>query len=593
MAELMEVMADAVRRAGGEATSCEGLVPIEVADEVYVVVPHEYYAVVPAHLQPSVQVRRCMIGLCVEHPGTKTFETVVERSHDLGGMVATSAEAVTELRRRGIRAERFVLGYSPLWDHWGGREAERAVDIAYLGTLDARRTTFVARWTESLWPWRTRLLMPPHEPMTRSRPYFLMGEDKWRHLTDSKLLINLHREGSHALEWVRVLEAICNGCVVVTERSTGCAPLVPGVHLVMGRPGTLGVLASTLLRHPEQLAAVRTAAYETCREELDMGESARRLLELAGRLSGGAISRREVTALLTLPPQGLMAMDERIPIAIQPAPPGGSSADALHQAVWRLMREDARARGPVDDPLRVEHQPASAVAAVDALVIGGVDDPKNSECVRSLGRQTGGVLLGLRTAVDGVGLDGPVAPDSAETRSDLSFKGGWSEVRHRIPVGRGYLLNEALRTVRAPLTLVLRPDMRLFPPAVERLVEALGSTGAQAAFTLIRCEGTSLENALPPEGRRLARFPYLGSGFLISTEVLRGMGGYSEDGALEGLEDHDFWCRFTERGFTAAFLPEILIDRRTSRATTVRPVDVDPWSSWNQLRQRSPTLHGS
>jgi hypothetical protein len=591
MAELMEVMADAVRRAGGAATSSEGLVPVEEANAIFVVVPHEYYAIVPSHLQPSARVRRSMIGLCVEHPGTTTFETVADASRELGGVVATSAEAVTELSRRGIRAERFVLGYSPLWDRWGGRETERPVDITYLGTLDARRTPFVAGWTESLWPWRTRLLMPPHEPMTGSRPYFLIGEDKWRHLASSKVLINLHREGAHALEWVRVLEAICNGCVVVSERSVGCAPLMPGVHVVMGRPRTLGVLASTLLRHPERLATLRTNAYETCRQELDMGDSARRLLELAGQLSGPTVSGGATTTLATLPIQGGAPLDERIPIAIQLSPPEDSSADALHHAVWQLMREDRRAQRPVDDPHTIEHQPAVAAARVDALVIGDGDGSVGSECLRSLGRQTGGVILGIRTAIGGFGADGPEAPDSARIHADRSFGGGWSEVRHRISVGRGYLLNEALRSVSAPLTLVLSPDMRLFPPTVDRLVAAIASTGAHAAYTLVRVDGTALGNALPPEGRRLARFPYLGTGFMISTEALREMGGFSEDPALEGLEDHDFWCRFTESGFTATLLPEILIDRGSSKSTKVRAVDVDPWSSWNELRHRSPSLH--
>jgi len=591
MAELLEVLADAVCRSGGVATAFEGLVPSETGSTVFVVVPHEYYAVVPKSLQPNAQVRKRMIGLCVEQPGTQTFETVVERTRGFGAVVAISAEAVTELSRRGIRAERFVLGYSPLWDHWRGQEAERPVDVTYLGTLDSRRTRLVAGWAEALWPWRTQLLMPPHEPMTRPRSYFLMGEEKWRHLAGSKLLLNLHRQGAHGLEWVRVLEAICNGCVVVTERSVGCAPLAPGVHLAVGRPQNLGVVAATLLRHPERLAAIRTAAYETCRQELDMSASARRLVELAGGLPGPGGSLLAPLAIAAFPSRASAPMDEQIPITMPRPPVWGTSADSLHQAVGYVLCNERLAQRPSDDPSITEWQPVVENAAVDALVIGGAGDAKKSECVHSLARQTGGVVVGLRTAVDGVESHETADPGPPDFSSRQSFGGGWLEVRHRVPVGRGYLLNEALRTVRAPLTLVLHPEMRLFPPAVERLTAAVADTGAQAAFALVRLDRVALENALPPEPNRLARFPYLGAGFLILTEVLRQMGGFSDDPALEGLEDHDFWCRFAESGFVATLLPEVLVDRQSPRATQVRPVDLDPWSSWSALRRRSPDLH--
>ena len=592
MAELLEVMADAVRRVGGAAVAREGLVPSEPSETVFVVVPHEYYAIVPAPLQPGEPVRQRMIGLCVEQPGTQTFETVVERSRGLGAVIATSAEAVMELTRRGIRSERFVLGYSPIWDHWGGEDTARPIDVAYMGTLDARRTAVVTGWADSLWPWRTRLLMPPHEPMTRRRPDFLLGEDKWRHLAASKLLLNLHREGAYALEWVRALEAICNGCVVVTERSLDCAPLVPGTHLVMGRPQTLGLLTATLLRHPDRLAAIRAAAYDLCRQELDMGASARGLLEVAGRLpgSGGTVHAVPGVAVTWSPPV-VAPMDERIPLTTPPPPSGGASADPLHRAVWQLLRQDLLVRRQTEDTVTTQLQPLVQAATVDVLVFRGSGDVESTECVRSLQRQTGGLVLGVRTVVDGVDDDPVAAPLSATSNRTRSFGGGWLELRHRVPLGRGHSLNEALATVGAPLTLVLEAGMRLFPPAIERLVTAIHASDAQAAYALVRLDRVALRNALAPEARRLARFPYLGSGFLIVTEVLRQLGGFADDPALDGLEEHDFWCRFTEGGFQATLLPEILIDRQSATAGPGRPVDVDPWSSWEALRRRSPGLH--
>ena len=120
--------------------------------------------------------------------------------------------------------------------------------------------------------------------MGQARPDFLMGRAKHEHLADSRLLLNLHRERSGALEWVRVLEAMCNGCVVLTETSIDVAPLVPGDHLVMTRAESLGAAAAALAGQPDREHKMRTAAYEFVRTTLDMRDSAGVLIRLATEL---------------------------------------------------------------------------------------------------------------------------------------------------------------------------------------------------------------------------------------------------------------------------------------------------------------------
>ena len=589
MAELMDVLADSVRRAGGAASSYEGLVPIEDTEAVCLVVPHEYFAVVPASLQPSAGGRKRMIGVCVEHPGTATFETVAAHSRDLGGVVATSTAAVSELRRRGIVAQPFVLGYSPLWDRWGGDAVERPVDITYLGTLDSRRSEVIAGWAETLWPWRTRFVVPPHEPMTQPRPYFLMGEEKWKLLASAKIILNLHREGSHALEWVRALEAACNGCVVVTERALACAPFVPGKHFIVGRPENLARLATTLLRHPERLAAIREAAYEACRQRLDMAESAERLLAIAGALPPPTNRSSQRSRIPPSLPRSVPPLDDRVPLAIDPPPTEPAATDALRQTVCRLLQNDIQRRRSEGKLMTIERQPELQAAEVDVLLIGAGDGGEQS--LRSLLRQSTAAVLGIRTAVMGIDQEMAGAGDASRSLSGQKFAGGWIELCHTAQLGRAFLLNEALKTVRAPLTLVAQPGMHFFPTAVERLADALAASGAEAALCLARRASGGIGNLLPPEARRLARYPYLGSGFLIATAALRTLGGFAEDPALEGLEDHDFWCRFAERGLSSAMVTEILITSVALGVDEVRPIDLDPSYCWQVLRRRSPGVH--
>ena len=100
----------------------------------------------------------------------------------------------------------------------------------------------------------------------------------------SRLLLNLHREGSLAFEWVRALDAISSGCVVLTEPSSDLEPLVPGEHVLVASPARLGTVARAALTDPDALDAIAGAAYDVCTTELDVVASGRRLVDIAGDL---------------------------------------------------------------------------------------------------------------------------------------------------------------------------------------------------------------------------------------------------------------------------------------------------------------------
>ena len=116
-------------------------------------------------------------------------------------VLAINRSSVTELRGRGIPAEHLQLGYAPSWDRWEGEEGPRPIDVTYLGAADARRDALVAGYGRWLWRWRTAMLVPPLAPKPSTRPDYLVDGAKFAHLRQSKLLVNLHREGS---ELVRV-----------------------------------------------------------------------------------------------------------------------------------------------------------------------------------------------------------------------------------------------------------------------------------------------------------------------------------------------------------------------------------------------------
>ena len=63
-----------------------------------------------------------------------------------------------------------------------------------------------------------------------------MREGKWQLLRDSRVLLNIHVAQRPYFEWLRVVQAICCGCAVVSEHSAGYEPLVPGEHFLSGGP---------------------------------------------------------------------------------------------------------------------------------------------------------------------------------------------------------------------------------------------------------------------------------------------------------------------------------------------------------------------
>ena len=76
---------------------------------------------------------------------------------------------------------------------------------------------------------------------------FVAGEDKLGLLARSRVLLNLHRHSEPYFEWVRVLEAVHCGAVVVSEWSRDYEPLVPGAHFLSARPEAIGELVESLL----------------------------------------------------------------------------------------------------------------------------------------------------------------------------------------------------------------------------------------------------------------------------------------------------------------------------------------------------------
>ncbi|RSN36982.1 hypothetical protein DMC61_02605 [Amycolatopsis sp. WAC 04169] len=567
MEELLEVVADAVRTAGGKARTAIGTYPEADGDTVYVVVPHEYFVTVPDADFPTAAQCRRTIGFCVEHPGTATFERNAELLSILGGAVDINTDSTAELRRRGITVEHFQLGYSPLWDLWGGDlDSPRDLDVTYLGTAERRRSVLLGSYARDLAGLRTRLLTPPHEPMTAARVDFLPGKAKFEHLARSRFLLNLHRERKQTLEWVRTLEAMTNGCVVVSETSVDVEPLVPGEHLVLARPEALGSVVAALADEPERERHLRSAAYGFVKS-LDMTASARRLIELASSLGSApaadiAPARALATSLRN--PEDALAIDTpsfdaRFAGDRSAAGPASARGTALSA---RIAQRAAGARRVATRSWEPAAASMAGTADVDVLIVRRTGEVDPDDLANDL--LTGSVTP--RKVL--VGEDG-VHPWPRPRPYDVLL--------HDTPLGRGLTRNSLLERSTASWLLVLDGGMRASEFLLERLLAV--SEDADVVHCPVADPVDGLVGALPPEERRLRTLPYLGSGYLVRRSLVDEFGGWNTEVLFEGLEDHLFWRRVAAAARPTTLVQQVLL-RRLRPDPDSRPMDLDPHRVW-------------
>lgn len=227
----------------------------------------------------KAQARRAIVVL-LTGPGTPSFTTASGLAEFAAGCFAVSPRTVALLRAQGIRAHRFVLGHADHWDTGGAASRSRPIDIAHIGELDGPGRRVLARIAPELAEMHShvdladRRLEGPGTP-----PAF----ESTALLADAKVTLSLNRWTDTTLDWPTVVRAMCNGSVVIAERTTGYGELVPGEHFLMTRSETIGPVIRASTADPKALADMAAAAYELCRTKLAMKDTLERLATAADR----------------------------------------------------------------------------------------------------------------------------------------------------------------------------------------------------------------------------------------------------------------------------------------------------------------------
>ena len=592
MTELLAGICAAATDAGYDAQLESSVFPPVDDRTVYVVIPHEHCVCEPPSAWPSLEQRQRTIALCVENPPSPWFEAMCELAPRFARTLAINHSSLAELQRRGIAVEHLQLGYTRHWDKWHGQDSPRPIDVTYLGAEEPRRDRILAGCGRWLWHRRTAMLVPPAAPKPSARPDYLIDGAKYDHLRRSKVLVNLHREGTSSFEWIRVMQAIANGCVVVSEPSSDNAPLVGEAHFVVAAADSIPHVAELLLREPDRLAAIRAAAYELVKERLTMDSAVAQLVAVAEEVVS---DRRPPRLARGAPPDpgrtsnGAAPADPpRVPIALNKLM---IDTLELRRSMHRLL-ERFEGRDPDAEPEAFAVTPSYREARPRVSVAITLHNYER-EILDALASVVASEFDDYEVLV----LDDASTDDSLAVVREFLLERPWlpaTLLHNRANRGLAASRNALARHARGELMFVMDADNTIYPSALGRLVEALDADpGATFAYPLIaatrsdRPIGLVSRYAWDPQG--FGSGNYIDAMALIRLDDYAVLGGYTEDIRLTGWEDFHLWCACAESGRRGTLVPEVLARyRETGHSMLASQTDMS--AAWSLLHARFPTI---
>jgi hypothetical protein len=606
MAELADLVAHGladlgrtVERAGPELPQAQpGVVDLVVA-------PHEYFTLAAragADADRLAEAAASVVALCTEQPGTPWFDDQVAWCTACPLVLDINPWTAARLRRLGLAARHLPLGYHRTLDRWGGDPAApRPVDVTVLAAANPRRFRLLARAAPLLWDRACDLRLFTFErPAGPDTPGFLTGTAKLDHLARSRVLLNVHRDELPYFEWLRVVEALANGCVVLTEPSVGLDPLVPFEHLVVSGPDELGAWAQVLCADEAWRSRLAAAAYDLLRAELDF---VRRLEPLAAEMedvaAGGPVPGRP----RPVPPAtGPPPVPPRRPAQVLLEEVGTAERDLFDRAkhllnaqrttLRRLEGASAALDGRSEE---IWATPSWAGARPDVSVV-----LTNYNYGALVGRALASVAASAGVRPEVVVVDDHSTDDSLAVLAGLVAERPWLPtlvVAKPANQGLSAARNTGLGHARADLVFVLDADNEVYPTGLAALVGAIGPGDAFAygvVDTFADGDGApvGLVSALPFDLPFLCRGNYIDAMALLRRSAVLEAGGYDAvmDERHGGWEDYDLWLRLADRGWSAAAVARPVGRYRVHPASMLSAFNLTLESAVAELVDRYPRL---
>jgi GT2 family glycosyltransferase len=609
MTEIAEMVSNSIEATGREVELLrQGLPKHEPGVINLVVSPHEYFTLLTGVSEDDiVRAATNSVTLGVEQPGTPWFE-LGARYASFGPMaIDINRRGVGELRRRGLEVYRLAPGYYEPWDVWSGDETtQRSKDVVFLGSITPRRSEFLARSASILTQWECDLrLFSGRQPILGASSHFVIGREKYEFLKSSRVLLNVHQGERDYFEWIRVLEAIANGCVVVAEHSGGYAPLVPSRHFVQAPLETLAGQLDGLLRDEETRGQIAQDAYEFIRKRLDFVEGVDQLLEVVERRHGRAAHH-------TWRDRPSSSLDASLRVAGRRHPPKLPVPNLGDNAASNSAQVATRMNTSVKELMLSEIAEARSLEALISSLAHGAPDHatvlETSACL-GLTPQVSVVLTHYNyasfvgeavesvIASEGVLTELVIVDDHSEASAwqalvELTEKYDWFPirlVRSSANHGPSQARNLGARHARGEFLFLLDADNLVFPKGLRLLYEALVVSDAAFAYGLIERFGvdTELMSAIPWDVDLLVEGNYIDTMALVRHRVWDELGGFDpRSDLMGGWDDYDFWLTMASEGHWGRLVPQLVGRYRAHETSWQSVVNLDTDSVFEYLRNK-------
>jgi hypothetical protein len=552
-----------------------------------VVAPHEYFDLIDGFSEKTrlAWARHCVV-ITGEQPGSPWFEEGFKYCKAASCVLDINETAAVALRGRGLTTYHLQLGYHRSQDAWGGDPSKpRGTDVLVLAGLTPRREAFLARHAGVFAAFNCRfILYDPSRPLMANAPNFITGRDKYRLLADTKILLNIHRSETQYFEWHRGMNALCNGCVFLTEPSQGYAPLHAFEHFVEAPLDLLPDYAVALLKGDDLRRRIARQTYEFMTRNLVLSKQLEKLIPL---LDATARQPKYWVSTLSLSGAARAGTRKRSAPALSNKDANGDESKqrigAGMRSEWERSRQSHRTvletlllnTGQMRHELEVLHRkidpadfrmvktPPFEVVTPDVTVAVAVHNHEDhvQECLESI------------LACSGVVPEILVVDDHSQDRSEEEIT-KFMSAHEDFPIahvslqtkrGLAEARNVGFRLARSEFVLVLDAEHALYSQALSKLKAVLERSEADFAYCMIERFGATagLANVLPWEPDRLTSENYIDPPALIRRSSWQAVGGYDVvvDECL-GLQDYDFWLSLADQGRAGILVPEILARHR-------------------------------
>ena len=556
-----------------------------------VVAPHEFFLLGEFDDATIHRAAQLSVPVCTEQPGTPWFDI---------GQIATAASPITiDINLHGVQAYR-QLGREVRHLRLGGVPSmsappvERDIEVVFLGGDTTRRGVELGRLAPLLWDRDVDLrLFSFFRPVLDGAPGLVFGREKYELLARSRILLNIHRDDTRPgyFEWARMVEAMANGCCVLTEPVSDHSPYVEGVHFVVADDLAAGL--TELLDDPERRARIGDAARRAVQDEYPLVSSLGPILDEIERIDMPVAASRR-------PPRYLrrMVVAQRHPLLPAYRAHGEFRRRAYEalQAEVLLQRkiEQARclARHGVDDRIVEVRSAAYDSVEPEVTVVVTLFDYASLvvETLESIVASTD-VALEIVVVDDHSTDDGrAVVERFVADHPDVAILLLGCEVNRGLPAAR----NLGFERARAAKVMVMDADNLVYPNALRQLADALDADpGAAFAYSTLEEFGasTGVRSAMAWNVPRLCDANYIDAQAMLRRSTWERHGGYRVDDELVfGWEDWELWLRLAAAGEHGVHVPRMLGRYRTQAQSMLSTTNLVADHMLRHVRELYPDL---